>query len=461
MRTGLATRTGNLPVVPVEIELGDSLGHFTVICEKLRARGVGTALVLVRLHTHPLGLVLLNTDKGASSTACAREIRMALGELADSHLAMDGLPLLGSSAANGFHAGSSWPCLHRRSALLAQAPPASVIVATRNRPDSLATCLDSLLRLNYPHYEIIVVDNDPSDDRTASMVRTRYRASSRVHYVREDIRGLASAHNRGVAEASGRILAFTDDDVIVDSEWLAAIAEGFTAADDVGCVTGLILPAELETPAQLLIELHGNFGKGFESCVYHRERDRPADPLFPFTAGRFGSGANMAFDATALHELGGFDPATGAGTFARGGDDLSAFFRVVTRGRHLVYRPDALVWHRHCQELAGVSAQAYGYGVGLGAYLASAMAHEPTMWPALLRRLPAGVAYALRRSSSGIEDRSETWPAEYAAWLKELSRLELRGLLWGPLAYAISRRRTRAERQRTRPTPISAPTSGR
>jgi GT2 family glycosyltransferase len=334
-------------------------------------------------------------------------------------------------------------------AMLRQAPAASVIVATRNRPESLATCLVSLLRLDYPDYEIIVVDNDPGDEVTADMVRARFGAYPQIRYVREQVRGLAAAHNRGVAEAHGHILAFTDDDVIADSQWLAALAEGFAAADGVGCVTGLILPAALETPAQLLIELHGGFGKGFAPRIVDYGENRPADPLVPFTAGRLGSGANMAFDAALLRELGGFDPATGAGTFAHGGDDLSAFFRVVARGYRLVYQPGALIWHHHRRELAAVRTQAYGYGVGLGAYLASALVHEPAMWPALLRRVPVGLAYAFSRSSQRNVDRYAAWPTEYAGWPQKLARLERCGLLWGPVAYTVSRWRTRGAPQRT------------
>lgn len=418
-------------------------------CEELRARGMGTALVLVRLHTHPLGLIVLDTEVGRSSRACAQAVRAALGGAVDAHLAMDGLAPADPLEVEGCPAPSPAPCLGRRVAALEQAPLVSVIVATRNRPESLAACLGSLLRLDYPHYEIIVVDNDPDDEVTAELVRTRFGAYPQIRYVREQVRGLAAAHNRGVAEAKGRILAFTDDDVIADSQWLSALVEGFAATGGVGCVTGLILPAALETPAQLLIERHGGFGKGFTSRIVDRGGNRPADPLFPFTAGRLGSGANMAFDAALLRELGGFDPATGAGTVARGGDDLLAFFRVITCGRRLVYQPGALIWHYHRRELAGVRTQAYGYGVGLGAYLASALVHEPAMWPSLLRRLPAGLGYAFSRSSQRQVGRYAAWPTEYAAWPEELARLERRGLLWGPVAYTVSRWRTRGAPRRT------------
>ena len=173
----------------------------------------------------------------------------------------------------------------------------------------MRTCLYALLDLEYPRYDIVVVDNDPDTADSAEMIAHHFPES--VRYVREDRRGLASAHNRGLAEVRGEIVAFVDDDVVVDRHWLTGIAEGFAADSGVGCVTGLILPAQLDTPAQLLLERHGGFDKGFGLQIFDTDDHRPGDPLFPFTAGRFGSGANMAFDTEVLRRLGGFDPAMG------------------------------------------------------------------------------------------------------------------------------------------------------
>ncbi|MFN2495713.1 MAG: glycosyltransferase family 2 protein [Pseudonocardiaceae bacterium] len=190
---------GDLPVVPVEVDLGEPLSRLAVTCAELRAGGVGTVLVLVRLHTHPLGLIVMDTEVGRSSRACAQAVRAALGEAVDAHLAMDGLAPGDPLAADGCPAPTPLPCLHRRAAALDQAPAASVIVATRNRPESLVACLGSLLRLDYPRYEIIVVDNDPDDEVTAEVVRTNFGAYPQIHYVRENVRGLGAAHNRGVS----------------------------------------------------------------------------------------------------------------------------------------------------------------------------------------------------------------------------------------------------------------------
>ncbi|MET7304348.1 glycosyltransferase [Embleya sp. NPDC005575] len=309
-----------------------------------------------------------------------------------------------------------------------ETPRVSVIVATRERPEMLAACLRTLLWQTYPDIELIVVDNAPTTNRTASVVRGG--CAGLVRYVREPRAGLALAHNRGIAAATGELLAFTDDDVLADPGWVAGLVAGFARAGRPGCVTGLILPAELRTPAQLLLHHHGGFAKGFEPVLYDAQAP-PTDPLFPFTAGRFGSGANMAFRADVLRAMGGFDPATGAGTPARGGDDLLAFFRTIVRGHRIGYEPGALIWHRHRADRAAVAHQVRGYGTGLGAYLTAAVLREPRTLGVLARRVPGGIRYALARTRA--PGRPEVpWPAR-------LTGLERRALAGGPLAYLHAR----------------------
>jgi len=143
--------------------------------------------------------------------------------------------------------------------------------------------------------------------------------------------------------AGTEIVAFTDDDTIPDRHWLTEIVRGFWAAPRVGCVTGPILPSELATPAQLWIEQFGGYSRGFKRRVYDLGVNRPPDSLFPYAAGRFGSGANMAFRRSLLLDLGGFDPALGGGTPALGGEDLAARpHRQQERSR----RDDAAAGHR-------------------------------------------------------------------------------------------------------------------
>jgi GT2 family glycosyltransferase len=373
-------------------------------------RPTAPVLALVRLRGRPLGLV---TASGAAAAGSGPEdLWRSVADTARRRFVM---PTAGSRTA-------------RRAS--SAAPSISVIIATHNRPGMLRECLNSLLRADYPRFEVIVVDNAPADDAAERLVRDEY--AGRVRYVREPVAGLAHAHNRGLAAARGEIAAFTDDDTLVDPGWPAAIAGGFAEDAGIGCVTGLIVPAELRTAPQAALERHGGFAKGYAPRTWSLRRP-PEDPLFPFTAGRFGSGTNMAFRVTALRALGGFDPAMGTGTPAHGGDDLLAFFQVLTAGHTLAYRPDAIVWHRHRRTSDALETQAFGYGAGLGAYLTAALLHEPRMIPALLRRLPRGVRYALalaRRKTAADTARS-----------RRLARLELRGLLYGPFGYLRSRRR--------------------
>ena len=364
----------------------------------------GHVLALARVGGRPIGLVQASVDDPAD--ALTTLLATARAELGDD---------LG--------AGRPDP---RSAAASAEAEPlVSVVIATRERPEQLARCLESVARLHYWNREVIVVDNAPETAATERLVRERF--GSWVTYVKEPRRGLAVAHNRGLAAASGEIIAITDDDVIVDPDWLKALVEGFAVGEGVGCVTGLIVPAELETEAQVTLEAHGGFAKGFLTRFYSLE-EPDADPLFPFTAGRFGSGANMAFSARMLRDLGGFDPATGVGSPARGGDDLLAFFRTIAAGHGLVYQPGAVVWHHHARSREALERQAYGYGVGLGAFLMAALVNEPQMLPALVRRVPRGFAHALARFRSHREHGS--------GWTRRLSWAQARGMVYGPIAYA-------------------------
>jgi GT2 family glycosyltransferase len=390
-------------------------------------------LALVRLHGRPLGLVQAHVPELHRALDVLLETAHAqLAPAIADHLAEDGIADLAADR-------DAFPARCRRGIInvLMDAPAVSVIVATRDRPEQLDRALASLSRLAYPNYEVIVVDNAPTDDRTERLIRDRHAAT--VSYVREPIRGVAAAHNRGLRAAAGSIIAITDDDVIVDPDWLAAIAEGFAAGPGVGCVNGLIVPAELETPAQIMLESSGDFAKGFTRRHYRTGLAEADDPLYPFAAGRFGSGANMAFLARALRAKGGFDPATGTGSIARGGHDLLAFFQIATAGYDIVYTPDAVVWHHHKRTEQALRDQAYGYGVGLGAYLTAALVREPGMVPAFLRRVPRGVAYAFEQSRCGVDrgtGGAGTGPGRLAA-------LRRRGAFYGPLAYLKSRRSIR------------------
>jgi GT2 family glycosyltransferase len=332
-------------------------------------------------------------------------------------------------------------------------PFVRVVVATHDRPGSLSTCLDSLLQQDYPRFEIVVVDNAPSSPETAELVRSRYAGAGLVHYIREDQAGLGRAHNTGAADAEASVIAFTDDDVRVDAQWLRALAGSFANAERVGCVTGLILPAELQTRAQFWTERHGGFGKGFERRVFDMQDRPPRDRLFPFTAGAFGSGANMAFRTSALRRIGGFDAALGAGTIARGGDDLAAFYRVVRAGYQLVYEPQGIVWHHHRRSEAGMQRQAYSYGMGLGAYLTSILLEDPRA----LLRFAAAFPWAVAHMMAPGSPKNSRLPGDYPSSLKWRERL---GILAGVPAYFRSRAAVQRQGRQAVPQEAAIPQPG-
>ena len=428
---------GFRPARMLELEISHPLPEVTVFKSERQGR-YHRAISLVRLHARPLGVIELQLDEqGLSAAEFARRIWATFGAEISAHLKRDGMEQIDELPVGGIATTGKPRCRREQDELLSIAPPVSIVVATHDRPDSLATCLDSLLCQDYdPNYEIVVVDNAANTTATADLMHQRYIDSGRVRYVREDQPGLAIAHNRGLRQVEGDIVAFTDDDVVADRYWLRSLLEGFRAADNVACVTGMIHAAELETPAQAWIEQFGGFGKGFARRLYNTSTNRSSGPLYPYTAGMFGSGANMAFTRSFLCESGGFDPALGAGSGGVGGDDLAAFFDVIVRGYTLVYEPAAIVHHRNRRDYAGLRRQAHGYGVGLTAYLMKTLVDKPRRLFDLAIRIPHGLLFLLGSRSTKNVKKLIDYP-------KELTRIERKGMLYGPLAYLKSRRRAK------------------
>lgn len=391
------------------------------------------ARLLTRLHGRPIGEVMLPLGQRPLPAAeLAEKVWPLIGDQAGKHCADDGIPPPAGLPAAGLPPAAHPACAS--SWQPAAAPPVTVMIATRDRADSLLRCLASLAALDYPSFDVVVTDSAPRTAATAEVLSSSSSWPFPLRYVRTERPGLAHAHNMGLPEVTGGIVAFTDDDVQVDPGWLSAIAAAF-GDPAVTCVTGLILPAELETEAQLLVEQAGGYARGFTRRAYTAGMPG-GGPLFPFTAGRFGSGANMAFRTSWLTAHGGFDPATGAGTPARGGDDLTAFLHVITAGGTLVYEPAAILRHWHRRDYDGMRRQAYGYGVGLGAYLAASVRARPALLGPMLRRTIPAARHLL-------SDRSAKNAGREASFPRELIWRERAGLLAGPLAYAVSRRRYR------------------
>jgi len=338
-----------------------------------------TIQFLVRLHGTPLGFVRLPLHEGRCSAAALYRaivqqhgravVRQLLFQwleapLPPQSLAVDDLLPAGPASRNV----SQWPLV-------------TVAVCTRDRTESLRGCLDALVELDYPALDLLVVDNAPGSDASERLVR-QYPA---VRYVCEPRPGLDWARNRAIAEARGEIIAYTDDDVVVDGGWAKALAEVFAEDPQVMAVTGLVVPYELETDAQLLFECYGGFGRGFVRRWYRRDPGKGSKDTLHIGAGRFGTGANMAYRRSLFECIGGFDPALDVGTVTNGGGDLEMFFRVLQEGYTLVYEPAAVVRHCHRRDYAQLRTQLTNNGIGLYAYFVRSALAYPEMRIAIIR----------------------------------------------------------------------------
>jgi glycosyltransferase involved in cell wall biosynthesis len=318
----------------------------------------------------------------------------------------------------------------------------SVVLCTRNRATGARRTLASLLALQHRQLELIVVDNAPEDDSTRELVEAVARRDGRVRYVREPRRGLSCARNRGLREASGEFIAFTDDDVTVDPLWINGLLRGFARQPDVGCVTGLVASAALRHGAEQYFDQRVWWSSSCTPRVYTAQRGAADSPLHPYTAGVFGTGANFAGRVSVLRALGGFDECLGAGSPAQGGEDLDVFVRLITAGFPLSYEPSALVWHEHRIDDESLRRQMYAYGLGLTAYLTKYMLERRSR-AALLRLLPCVVRHGLM-----LARRSRAAAGGAALDQAGMSAVELRGMFAGPLAYLGARRRADPEHLR-------------
>jgi len=217
-----------------------------------------------------------------------------------------------------------------------------------------------------------VVDNAPADDMTEKLVAT----FPDVRYVCEKRLGLNFARNRALKEAEGYLLAFLDDDVTVDPLWLEGLMEAWAENRDAGAFTGLVLPYELSTKAQILFEERGGWRKSFNRIVYGQTL--PGNSLYPCGAGMFGTGANMAFRRDVLLQIGGFDEALDTGQPLPGGGDLDIFYRVIMSGHMLVYDPKYMVFHEHRRTLQALRRQYRSWGLCLMTFIEKSSKKDPS-----------------------------------------------------------------------------------
>ena len=214
-------------------------------------------------------------------------------------------------------------------------PRISVVVCSYNGSRTLRDCLDGLMRVEYPNFEVIVVDDGSKD--SVSAIASEYD----VRLIRTENRGLSSARNTGMEAATGEIVAYTDDDARPDPHWLYYLADAFRRGTDSGVGGPHHVPPDDGGIAQCVAASPGG----------------PAHVLLSDQSAEHIPGCNMAFRKRALQSIDGFDV-----RYRTAGDDVDLCWRLAERGLPLGFRAGAMVWHHRRGEVRTYWKQQVGYG---------------------------------------------------------------------------------------------------
>ena len=222
----------------------------------------------------------------------------------------------------------------------------TVAVCTHERPQELERCLASIVSSSEPPEEILVIDNAPQTNDTFDVV-ARFPG---VRYCYEPQPGLSVARNSAMAAAHCELIAFTDDDVVVHPDWTARLRRCFEDPT-VMVVTGLVLPAELETQAQQIFEndfhfFHQGYRRRYFDSGYLTAARRRSVPVW-----EIGAGANMAIRRRSFDLGYRFDTRLGPGVFGGCGEDSEFWYQILADGWACLYEPSACVFHYHRRDV--------------------------------------------------------------------------------------------------------------
>jgi len=231
----------------------------------------------------------------------------------------------------------------------------SVLICTRNRAKSLEMTLRRFYEQRFAgdySYELIVIDNGSTDETDKVIDRCAALRPETTRHLFESRRGLAYARNTAIAAATGEIIVFTDDDVLVSEGWLDEIHREFSADPGLRILGGKVLLAN----------------ERLQRVALHAYEERR---YFDFpNGGNFVMGANMAFRRELFDRIGLFDVRLGAGRFFAGADEVELVYRGLKAGWRMLYAPNVVVYHDHDRfTLEQACRLEYGYAKGNAAYL--------------------------------------------------------------------------------------------
>lgn len=229
----------------------------------------------------------------------------------------------------------------------------SVIIPFYNAQDSIAFCLEALADQNDPPDEIILVDNRSSDKSSeiASNFKQK-RPDLNFKLVEEPTPGPSAARNRGIKEANGAVIAFTDSDCVPDRNWLTEVQDAFTNSE-IGAVAGKIIGFK---PEAIIDRFHAMFTmQGLSQSQVFSE--------FTLVRGGFPT-ANLAIRQDVLKHIGGFNESMKIYS-----EDYDLCARIYEAGFSILYSPEAIVYHKHRNTLKETWKQNFGFGTGHAALL--------------------------------------------------------------------------------------------
>jgi len=431
----ITTPAAEPPFAVIDVDVADLLPSVEALDDKGRRRT--EAWVTVRAFTEPLAQVIVPIPaSGIPPQELAAALTAAAGDVIEARLTEAHIAWKGKVPIVGVIPQRTPPFLNSRAKVLANAPAITAVVCTRGRPLGLRRCLESLSAQQYPDFEVLIVDNAPIDD-TNRVIVAGLSGTCTMRYVVEPRPGLSWARNCSVELAGSDIIAWLDDDEVADPHWLAEIARAYFDHPAAGAVAGLVLPAEVETPAQGWFEQYGGHskGRGFRAAVFSPATAHVQSPLYPLPC--FGTGANMSFRKDAIESIGRFDLALGAGTRSLAGEDTLAFSEYLYQGGTMVYQPSALTRHYHRRNLPELEHQFLGLGSGLSAFYTSIIARHP--------RVLFDLARLVGRASHDLIHPGQTRLAGIGRdFPRSLLRARRRGLASGPFMYLRARRTVRS-----------------
>lgn len=423
----------SVPALTTDCELSEPVSD--ILCTDI---SYDEAWILLRIFEEPVGYLRLPFHDSLVSAAQILDAAQQFRAGIESRVRACGGDPNAVFAGMGTTTSSTPPFQLRHKQLLTDGPAVTVVICTHGRPESLPNALDSLREQSYRNFDVLVIDNAPVDAAVREYVAT-LPEQDRVRCVVEPRKGLSQARNCAIAHVTAPIVAWMDDDEIADKHWLMELVAGFDAHPEAVAVSGLVVPAEVASRAQLWFEQYGGHtkGRGFEPILFDATAPGAQSPLFPLPP--FGVGANMAFRLHTLREF-GFDNAMGAGSLTRGCEDTLIFSRILLAKQKTLYQPSSVMRHYHRGDRAALEQQMYGYGTALTAFYTALLRFETRQFLALTRLIPAAADVVRGRGENNMLDVPVDFPAE-------LLKIKRKGMLAGPVLYMRSAYRARAARR--------------